>query len=145
MLKTGLKVLEWLLKVQTDEIGRISPVGSNGWMEQGLGKAFYAQQPIEAESLVEACVEAFRLTKKEEWLREARRCFDWFLGRNVANMSVYDFKSGGCFDGLELHGVNQNMGAESTLAWLISCLTMYNIFGEELLVKKEHNDVEIEL
>jgi hypothetical protein len=33
-------------------------------------------------------------------------------------------------------GVNANQGAESTLSWLISLLTMYKILEQEVLVKK---------
>jgi len=33
---------------------------------------------------------------------------------------VYDFSTGGCRDGLEPTGVNQNEGAESTLSWLMA-------------------------
>ena len=41
-----------------------------------------------------------------------------------------------CFDGIEAIGVNANQGAESTLSWLISLLTMYEIIGNEALVER---------
>ena len=87
--------------------------------------------------LIEACAEAFLATKENIWLTEARRCLDWFLGRNDLSLAIYDFKTGGCQDGLEPHGLNRNMGAESTLAWLISLLTMYNVFEQEILLKED--------
>jgi len=32
--------------------------------------------------MIEACVEAYKITRDKKWIVEARRCFDWFLGRN---------------------------------------------------------------
>ena len=58
-----------------------------------------------------------------------RRCLNWFLGDNDLNARVYDFETGGCFDGLQATGVNENQGAESTLSWLISLLTLYEVVG----------------
>jgi hypothetical protein len=50
-------------------------------------------------------------------------------GGNDVNARVYDFDTGGCFDGLQATGVNENQGAESTLSWLISLLTLYEVVG----------------
>ena len=46
------------------------------------------------------------------------RAFEWFLGRNRLQQSVYDFATGGCHDGVGASSVNRNEGAESTLAYL---------------------------
>ena len=48
-------------------------------------------------------------------------------------MSLYDPKSGGCRDGLNADGINQNEGAESTLAWLLSLMTLQKLYADELL------------
>ena len=45
---------------------------------------------------------------------------DWFFGSNARDVVMAN--AGGCFDGLEEIGVNRNMGAESTLAYLASAL-----------------------
>ncbi|TFH04705.1 MAG: hypothetical protein E4H09_03215, partial [Spirochaetales bacterium] len=37
---------------------------------------------------------------------------------------------GGCHDGLEAQGVNQNEGAESTIAWLLSLLAVMRHRGK---------------
>jgi hypothetical protein len=42
----------------------------------------------------------------------------WIMGRNDTGVSLYDPSTGAGFDGLEAFGVNQNRGAESTLAAL---------------------------
>jgi hypothetical protein len=60
----------------------------------------------------------------------------WYLGNNDLNTPVYDFKSGGCNDGLEEYGVNKNKGAESSLAYLISHLTVLKAFELEYEYEK---------
>ena len=40
-------------------------------------------------------------------------------------------ENGGCCDGLGIDGVNRNMGAESTLAYLSSALTIAEMAGED--------------
>ena len=56
-----------------------------------------------------------------------RRCFEWYVGRNDLGLSMVDFKSRGCFDGLKSSGVNENQGAESGLSWLLSLLIMHEM------------------
>ena len=52
----------------------------------------------------------------------------WFLGKNDLRTPLYDFETHGCNDGLESHGVNRNQGAESTISYLISHLTVLQAF-----------------
>jgi len=40
----------------------------------------FDQQPIEAQAMVSACLEAFKITGDKYWNKEARRAFEWFLG-----------------------------------------------------------------
>ncbi|OIQ63086.1 hypothetical protein GALL_553780 [mine drainage metagenome] len=70
--------------------------------------------------MVAACLEAFRATQDAAWSREAKRAFEWFLGRNDLALPLYDPSSGGCGDGLHHDRVNENQGAESTLAFQLS-------------------------
>ncbi|MGC8990612.1 MAG: glycosyl transferase family 1, partial [Verrucomicrobiia bacterium] len=93
-------------------------------------KAAFDQQPIEARSMVSACIAAYRVTGDPAWLDEAHRAFDWFLGRNELGLPVYDTSTGGCRDGLHVDRVNQNQGAESTLAFLLALADMRAIQGE---------------
>ena len=74
--------------------------------------------------MVSACVEAYRTTKDLSWQNEARLAFEWFLGRNDLGLELYDESTGGCNDGLEEDRVNQNQGAESTLAFLLSLVEL---------------------
>ena len=127
LIEMGLRSLEWLLQVQTGRDGVFSPVGNRGWFNRGGRKASFDQQPIEAQALLDACLEARSVTGDERWVREARRCFNWFLGKNVLEEPLYDYQTGGCRDGLSAEGVNQNEGAESTLAWLLSLLALKSL------------------
>jgi len=137
MHEMGIKSLKWLIKEQTAPEGHLSIIGNFNWRHKNDKKAStFDQQPIEAMSLIEACAEAFRSTGDIEWIEEGWRCLGWFMGRNDLHEKVYDFTTGGCCDGLESTGVNANQGAESTLSWLISLLTMYEVLGQEVLVKK---------
>ena len=57
------------------------------------------------------------MTGEREWLDQAHRVFEWFLGRNDLGLMLYDAKTGGCRDALHADRVNENQGAESTLAF----------------------------
>lgn len=131
MLRTGLDSLEWLLRIQTAEDGNLSLIGNQGWLTKGEPKARFDQQPVEVMAIVEACAEAFRCTHNPKWLSEIRRCLGWFLGQNDCRADLYDFKTGGCRDGLQPDGANLNEGAESTLAWLISLITSHSLLKEK--------------
>lgn len=61
----------------------------------------------------------------------------WFLGENDLRVSLYDFETKGCCDGLESTGVNRNQGAESTLAYLISHLSVLEAFEEVTKMEAE--------
>jgi glycosyltransferase involved in cell wall biosynthesis len=132
MIDMGLQSLKWLLSIQTEE-GHFVPIGSTGWYEKGGPRARFDQQPIEANTMVEACVEAFNVTRDKTWIDSAVVCFNWFLGHNDLNMPLYDPKTGGCRDGLMADGINQNEGAESSLAWLISLMTLQKLYADEIL------------
>lgn len=124
MLETGLKALRWLVRIQTTEAGSLRPIGSNGFYQRGQERALFDQQPIEAQTTVSACIEAYHATSDLFWVTEARRAFEWFLGRNDLGLALYDATTGGCRDGLHMDRVSQNQGAESTLAFLLALAEM---------------------
>ena len=124
MLETGLKSLRWLVKIQTSDAGSFRPIGSNGFYPRGKERALFDQQPIEAQATVSACIEAYHATGDMVWVAEARRAFEWFLGRNDLGLALYDPGTGGCRDGLHVDRVSENQGAESTLAFLLSLAKM---------------------
>lgn len=138
MTDAGLESLNWLADLQRADAGHFVPIGSNGFYQKGGERARFDQQPVEAQAMVSVCLEAFRITGDKFWNREARRAFEWFLGRNDLNLSVYDPTTGGCRDGLHSDRLNENQGAESTLAFLQSLLELRlakqkHLFMEALL------------
>jgi glycosyltransferase involved in cell wall biosynthesis len=124
MLEIGLKTLRWLMQNQTAETGYFRPIGSNGFWKRGEAPARFDQQPVEANAALGGCLEAFGATGDDFWLQQARRAFEWYLGSNDLGTSMFDAQTGGCHDGLEIDRVNQNQGAESTLAFLLSLSEM---------------------
>jgi len=121
--QVGVESLEFLLKVQLVE-EKFVPVGSNGWYLRGGERAFYDQQPIEASSTIEALDEALKITKDTRYREIMGIAFEWFLGNNSKNVSVYDFETGACYDGITVEGLNLNQGAESTISYLLARLKM---------------------
>jgi hypothetical protein len=128
MTEAGLESLSWLADLQRSDAdadaGHFVPVGSNGFYRRGGERARFDQQPVEAQAMVSACLEAHRITSDKRWRKEARRAFEWFLGRNDLNLPIYDPTTGGCRDGLHPDRPNENQGAESTLAFLQALLEL---------------------
>jgi glycosyltransferase involved in cell wall biosynthesis len=125
MISAGLEALDWLTTVQRCERKRhFVPIGSHGFYSKQTEKARFDQQPIEACATVSACLEAYRATGKNRWLKDAWTAFNWFLGDNDLQIALYDPSTGGCRDGLHPDRANENQGAESTLSFLMALLEM---------------------
>jgi hypothetical protein len=120
VLERGLLSLRWLVAQQTSEEGHFRPIGSNGFYRRGGKRARFDQQPVEAHATVSACLEAYRVTSDNWWHDRAQSAFDWFNGANDLGLDLYSPETGGCRDGLHVDRLNQNQGAESTLAFLLS-------------------------
>jgi hypothetical protein len=142
MTEVGLESLDWLATLQhSDTEGKhFVPIGSNGFYQQGGERARFDQQPVEAQAMISACLEAYQITGRNSWHLEARRAFEWFLGRNDLHLPVYDPTTGGCRDGLHPDRPNENQGAESTLAFLHSLLQLR--LAENIVIPKEDNQIE---
>jgi len=123
-LEIGLESLRWLVSLQKTQVGHFRPIGSDGFYVKDGARADFDQQPVEAQAMVSACLEAYRATQEPWWSAEAKRAFEWFLGRNDLGIPLYDSASGGCSDGLHNDRVSENQGAESTLAFHLSLAEM---------------------
>jgi len=108
----------------------LSIIGNEKWYKKGGERSVYAQQPIDAMAMVLMYHQAYHLTKDKDYLHKLYTSFLWFLGENDLRMSLYDFETQGCCDGFERYGVNRNQGAESSLAYLISHLTVLQAYEE---------------
>ena len=143
MVERGLEALRWLRELQISEQGHFRSIGTNGFYQRGGVRADFDQQPIEAQAMASACLEAYRATSDVWWYEQAQCAFDWFLGWNDLGLELYSPKTGGCRDGLHVDRVNRNQGAESTLAFLLSLAemrlaqNMRTSFKEPISVEKE--------
>src|SRR5216684_3335265 len=124
VLERGLQALRWLTELQISEKGHFRSIGTNGFYRRGGMRANFDQQPIEAQAMVSACLEAYRATSDLWWYEQAQRAFDWFIGWNDLGLELCSPKTGGCRDGLHVDRVNRNQGAESTVAFLLSLAEM---------------------
>ncbi len=140
MIRAGLESLAWLARLHGADAdpGHFVPVGSNGFYTRRGLRARYDQQPVEAHAAVSACLEAYRITGDELWREEAHRAFAWFLGGNDLSLSLYDPVTGGCRDGLHADRLNENQGAESSLAFLQSLLEMRHAERATASPEKSH-------
>jgi glycosyltransferase involved in cell wall biosynthesis len=119
LLAEGLDLLAWLQEVETNG-GHFSFTPVGGWA-RGEPRPGFDQQPIEAGAMADACARAFDATCEADWAEQTLLAAAWFLGRNDVGVPLLDSRTGGCRDGLERDGVNENEGAESSIA-LITAL-----------------------
>ncbi|MBP3944138.1 glycosyltransferase family 4 protein [Sphingobacteriaceae bacterium WQ 2009] len=105
--------------------GYLSIVGNQDWYRQNQLISKFGQQPIDVTATVLMFYEAYKLTNDAQYLEKMTRSFQWFLGENDLKLALYDAETKGSCDGLESYGINRNQGAESTICYLISYLTVH--------------------
>lgn len=116
LLDAGLRLLEWLVATETSD-GHFSFTPVGGWAP-GEPRPGFDQQPVEAAAMADACARAWAVTGEIRWKERVERVARWFVGANDTGAVLYDDATGGCGDGLTAAGINENQGAESTLAAL---------------------------
>jgi hypothetical protein len=113
------------LEKLTFNLNSCNPIGNEGWHMRGNEIApLYDQQAIEIMAMVLMYCQVYQVTKEHVYMKKMFSCYLWFLGENSLRIPLYDAETKGCADGLQRGGVNRNQGAESTLAYLISHLTV---------------------
>ncbi len=134
MVEMGLKSLEWLISVQTDPgYGHPSFIGCRQWYRRGGKKSRFDQQPIEATALVDACYRAYLATNDSYWRRMMDWAFNWYFGNNDIHQVVYDFSTGGCFDGLQPAELIHNQGGEAVVSYLLALHRMHQLSHQQAL------------
>lgn len=121
MIADGLRLLEWLIGVERGTSGfSFTPVAGRGpeSSDSSTRAPEFDQQPIEAWAMADACLLASEIERDDRWVDALEDAAMWVMGRNDTGAVLYDAATGAGFDGLESDGVNQNRGAESTLAVL---------------------------
>ncbi|MBI3954743.1 glycosyltransferase [Candidatus Collierbacteria bacterium] len=100
------------------------PIGHSKWYKNKQKRSNFDQQPEDPASMILALISAYNYTGDEHYKKLADKCFSWFLGNNSLKKALYDYKNGGCYDGLHPDRVNLNQGAESLISYLMSSFTM---------------------
>ncbi len=114
--ETGLDALRWLGDQSGFLEGTLRLTGHLGRQRDEPAPGAGDEQPLDAAAFVSAELAAYSVTGEQEHAVRAQRAFEWFLGRNRLHQPLYDFATGGCSDGLGESALNENQGAESTLA-----------------------------
>ena len=124
LVEIGLESLRWLGDECGLAAGLLRLPGHGGRRRGEPAPGDGDEQPLDAAALVEAEISAFSVTHANGHGTRAIRAFEWFLGRNRLERPLYDFATGGCGDGLGSEAVNDNEGAESTLAFHRAALVL---------------------
>src|SRR6476659_2762038 len=80
------------------------------------------EQPVEVAALADAHVAAYRVTDHPVHPTRVRQCLEWFEGVNRLGVAMVDPHTGAGHDGLGATEPNENCGAESTIAYLMTAL-----------------------
>jgi len=134
--EVALKTMAFLDKLTLSN-GYLSPVGNDGWFYKGGSFPTFDQQAIETMAMVLMHFKAYEMFRKPKYIEKMFLSYKWFLGENTLRAPLYDHETMGCCDGLLPTGINRNQGAESTLAYLISHLTVLKAFE----INNEYNKV----
>ena len=129
IIEIALETMNFLTEVMLKD-GYLSIIGNKKWYKKDEERSVFDQQPIDAMAMILMYHQAFHLKREKDYLNKLFTSFMWFLGDNDLRLKLYDFETKGCCDGLERNGVNRNQGAESSLAYLISHLTVLEAFEE---------------
>ncbi|SHF54150.1 Glycosyltransferase involved in cell wall bisynthesis [Mariniphaga anaerophila] len=125
------------LESQTMKKDYFRPIGNKGWLKKGEKPADFDQQSIDVMAMILLYNQMFLVSKKRSYIEKMFLCYLWFLGENSLRLPLFDHETQGCCDGLETNGVNRNQGAESTLAYWISHVTILSAQEKEHIYMSE--------
>ncbi len=124
LLREGLEMLAFYADIVVEN-GIFVPIGNDGWYARGGTRARFGQQPLEAAAFVAAALAAHAATGDVRYRGLAAVAGDWYFGRNTQGFLMVT--NGGCRDGIDVSGVSPNMGAESTLAYLMTAIALAEV------------------
>jgi glycosyltransferase involved in cell wall biosynthesis len=124
-LKVSEKTFSFLIN-HTFKDNMYVPIGQSGWFRKGETRRYFDQQPEDATATTEASNTMFRVTKRGHYKELAYKTFNWFLGDNILGQVVYDWTTGGCYDGIGEKSINLNQGAESSISYLLARFSFEN-------------------
>ncbi|ADL08433.1 hypothetical protein [Thermosediminibacter oceani] len=135
--KKVLEVARNTLRFLTDALfkrGYLNIVGNRGWWQKESEMPLYDQQPVDAASVILACLQAFLSTGEKEYVLKAKVAYDWYWGKNINEIPLINRETQGCHDALTPHGVNQNQGAEALISFLLAHQILKGIENREEMV-----------
>jgi hypothetical protein len=112
----------------------IKVISNKNWLHKGgesSAGTIGGEQPIDVAYTILALSKFYDVFKDEEFRHKMETSFTWFLGNNHLHQVIYNPCTGGCYDGMEENNVNLNQGAESTVSYLMSRLTVERYFSKE--------------
>jgi hypothetical protein len=133
LLDAGLSMFRFLASILVED-GVFVPVGNDGWYPRGGTRARFGQQPLEAAAFVDAALAVYAVTGDPGDRALADIAGAWFEGRNTHKTLMVS--NGGCRDGIDADGPSDNMGAESTLAYLMSAMARANVRRADLRIAR---------
>lgn len=131
--RSSLDIAEESLGFLTDSLlknGYLSIVGNKGWWQKNGSLPDFDQQPVDAASIILACVQGYTATGKKEYISKANISYNWYWGKNIHGLLLYNEKSGGCHDALVYDGLNMNQGAEALVSFLLTYQIMTAMLSE---------------
>lgn len=132
---------DFLISKTFTKSGEIKVISNKGWYKKGEEAQNFGEQPIDVGYTILALDLFYEFFHQESYLIKMKNAFDWFLGRNHLNRTIYNPCTAGCFDGLEEFNVNLNQGAESTISYILARLSIEKRFPSEHSKDKSENIV----
>jgi glycosyltransferase involved in cell wall biosynthesis len=102
----------------------IEVISNKNWKQKGQEAEQYGEQPIDVAYTIMTLSKFYDVFNEEDYRVKMETAFNWFLGNNHLHQIIYNTCTGGCYDGLEEYQVNLNQGAESTVSYLMSRMTI---------------------
>ena len=129
--KVAKESFDYLLsKIFIDDCIRV--ISNKNWLkkEDLFASDFKGgEQPIDVAYTILALRMFHKIFPNEGYDKKMETAFNWFLGENPLHQIIYNPCTGGCYDGLELHNVNLNQGAESMLSYLLARMAFEDNYG----------------
>jgi len=122
LVDAGLHLLAWLDRIMSTR-GVLRVVGHLGLGPGDLLDESGDEQPVEVAALAAAHESAARVSGNVFHASRIDECLAWFDGVNRLGLTMIDPQTGATHDGLGATARNDNQGAESTIAYLMTALS----------------------
>ena len=119
---------------------QIKVISNKTWLIKGEKAAHFGEQPIDVCYTILALQKFYELNHEQKYANKLQHAFNWFMGNNHLKQIIYNPCTGGCYDGIEETQINLNQGAESTLSYLLSRLTLANHIAYQKVNREKQNE-----